>query len=165
TLIPEAGVQSADFRAGGFSSVSTVRLLPAGIFIIIALFLLFTLCNELDVMALGEDTAQGLGLSVKKMRVVFLILSALLAGACVSFCGLLGFVGLIVPHLGRKLVGNESKKLLCFTTVFGAGFVTICDLIARMAFSPYEIPVGILMSFLGGPFFIFILLQKKGVHT
>ena len=162
TLVPEAGVQSADFRVGGFSSVAYTRLIPAGILIIIGLLAAVSLCNELDLMALGEETAQGLGLSVKKMRTVFLGIAALLAGATVSFSGLLGFVGLIVPHLGRRLVGSECGKLLPFCAVFGAGFVTICDLIARTLFAPYEISVGILMSFIGGPFFIFMLLKRKG---
>lgn len=162
TLVPDAGLQSADFRVGGFSSVAYTRLIPAGILIVLALIVIFTLCNELDVMALGEDTAQGLGLSVKKMRTLFLGISALLAGATVSFAGLLGFVGLIVPHLGRSVVGSESRNLLPFCAVFGAGFVTVCDLIARTAFAPYEIAVGILMSMIGGPFFIFLLLHRRG---
>ena len=99
------------------------------------------------------------------MRTVFLGLSALLAGAAVSFAGLLGFVGLIVPHAARRLVSNESGKLLPFCALLGAGFVTLCDLFARTLFSPYEIPVGILMSFIGGPFFLVLLIRRKGGHS
>ena len=164
-LVPEAGMQAADFRVGGFSSVAYARLLPAGILIAVGLILLFTLTNELDVISLGEDTAQGLGMPVKKMRTAFLGLSALLAGAAVSFAGLLGFVGLIVPHIARKMVSNESGKLLPFCALCGASFVTLCDLLARTFFSPYEIPVGILMSFIGGPFFLFLLIKRKGGHA
>lgn len=164
-LVPEAGVMSADFRMGGFSSVSYLRLIPAGVLILFGLAVMFTLCNELDVMALGEDTAQGLGLSVKKMRVLFLGTAALLSGAAVSFSGLLGFVGLIVPHLGRRVMGAEARRLLPFCAVFGAAFVTFCDLTARLAFAPYEVAVGILMAFFGGPFFIFLLVQRKGGHA
>lgn len=164
-LVPDAGMQAADFRVGGFSNVAYARLLPAGILILAGLCVLFTLTNELDVISLGEDTAQGLGMPVKKIRTVFLGLSALLAGAAVSFSGLLGFVGLIVPHVARKLVTNESGKLLPFCAIVGAGFVTICDLLARTMFSPYEIPVGILMSFIGGPFFLFLLINRKGGHS
>ncbi|MBO5159898.1 MAG: iron ABC transporter permease [Lachnospiraceae bacterium] len=164
-LVPDAGMQAADFRVGGFSNVAYARLLPAGILILVGLCVLFTLTNELDVISLGEDTAQGLGMPVKKIRTVFLGLSALLAGAAVSFSGLLGFVGLIVPHVARKLVTNESGKLLPFCAIVGAGFVTICDLLARTMFSPYEIPVGILMSFIGGPFFLFLLINRKGGHS
>lgn len=164
-LVPDAGMLSADFRVGGFSSVACGRLFPAGVLILVGLILLFTLTNELDVISLGEDTAQGLGLPVKKMRTVFLILAALLAGAAVSFAGLLGFVGLIVPHAARKLVSRESGKLIPFCAIFGAGFVTVCDLLARTLFSPFELPVGILMSFLGGPFFLFLLIKRKGGHA
>ncbi len=161
TLVPEAGVQTADFRVGGFSAVAYTRLIPAGILIAAGLFFVFTLSNELDVMALGEDMAQGLGLSVKKMRTLFLGLAAMLAGASVSFAGLLGFVGLIVPHIARKFVGSENRYLLPFSAILGGTFVTFCDLIARTAFSPYELPVGILLSFIGGPFFIFLLLKRR----
>lgn len=164
-LIPDAGMLAADFRVGGFSSVAYTRLIPAGILIVIGLIFIFSLCNELDVISLGEDTAQGLGMQVKRMRTIFLGLSALLAGAAVSFAGLLGFVGLIVPHAARKLVSNESGTVIPFCALCGAGFVLFCDLLARTLFSPYEIPVGILMSVIGGPFFVFLLVKKKGGHS
>ena len=164
-LIPEAALQAVDFRVGGFSSVVYERLLPAGILILLGLMLTMTMTNELDVISLGEDTAQGLGMPVKKMRTLFLGLAALLAGAAVSFSGLLGFVGLIVPHVSRKLIGNENGKLIPFCALCGASFVTLCDLMARTLFSPYEIPVGILMSFIGGPFFLFLLMNRKGGHS
>lgn len=162
TLIPDAGMLSGDFRVGGFASVAYTRLVPAGILILVALAVLFTLSNDLDVLALGEDTARSLGMSVDRMRTVFLISAAMLAGASVSFCGLLGFVGLIVPHIARALVGSQSRRLLPLCAVGGAGFVTICDLGARVLFAPYELPVGIVLSVLGGPFFIVLLLRSKG---
>lgn len=161
-LVPEAGVLSADFRVGGFSSVAHTRLLPAGVLILLALGALLTLCSDLDVLTLGEETAQGLGLPVKRTRLIFLLLAALLAGAAVSFSGLLGFVGLIVPHAARSLVGSESRKLLPLCAIGGAAFVTFCDLLARLVFAPYELPVGILMSLLGGPFFLYLLRKRKG---
>lgn len=164
TLIPEVSMMNTDFRVGGFSAVSYVRLLPAGVVIIISFLIILSLCNELDIMTLGEETAQGLGLPVKWMRTVFLTLSALLAGASVSFAGLLGFVGLVVPHAIRKITGSESKKLLPFCAVCGATFVTFCDLCSRLLFAPYEVPVGILLSFFGAPFFLWLLLRKKGGH-
>lgn len=162
TLVPDAGVLSGDFRVGGFSSVVPARLLPAGILICAALCVLFTLHNELDVLALGEETARSLGMSVKRTRTLLLVLSALLAGASVSFAGLLGFVGLIVPHAVRSLTGSESRFLLPICAIGGAGFVTACDLAARLLFLPYELPVGILMSVLGGPFFLLLLLKRRG---
>lgn len=165
TLIPEAGVMSSDFRVGGFSSVSYLRLIPAAILIVLALIGIFSFCNELDLMNLGEETAQSLGLSVRKMRTFLLILAALLAGASVSFAGVLSFVGLIVPHTMRRFVGSESRYLLPLCAIGGAGFVTLSDLISRTVFMPYEIPVGIFMSFIGGPFFVWLLLKKKAGHS
>lgn len=133
--------------------------------ILLAFAAVLTLCNELDLMNLGEETAQSLGLSVKKMRTVLLILAALLAGASVSFAGLLGFVGLIVPHTMRRFAGNESRFLIPLCAVGGAGFVTLCDVLARVLFMPYELPVGILMSFIGGPFFVWLILKRKAGHS
>ena len=164
-LVPEAGMQAADFRVGGFSSVSYTRLIPAGVLILVGLLMILTLCNELDVISLGEDTAQGLGMPVKKMRTVFLATAALLAGATVSFAGLLGFVGLVIPHIVRKFVGSESGKLIPLCALTGASLVTLCDLAARTLFQPFEIPVGIIMSVVGGPFFLFLLLRRKGGHA
>lgn len=161
-LVPDAGMQAADFRVGGFSAVAYTRLIPAGVLIVLGVIALLTLYNELDVISLGEDTAQGLGLPVKTMRSVFLALAAMLAGAAVSFSGLLGFVGLIVPHMARKFVGGENRRLLPFCAIAGALLVSVCDLIARTAFAPHEIPVGILMSLIGGPFFLFLLIRRKG---
>lgn len=161
-LIPDAALASADFRVGGFSAVSHLRLIPAGILILAALALVMTLSSELDVLALGEETAQALGLGVKQMRTVLLVLAALLAGSAVSFAGLLGFVGLIVPHAVRKMAGSESRFVIPLCALGGGGFVTLCDVACRMAFAPYELPVGIGMSVLGGPFFLLLLLKRKG---
>lgn len=162
TLVPEAGIMAGDFRVGGFSAVSHLRLIPAGILILAGLIALFQLHNELEVLSLGEETAQSLGMSVRKMRTVFLILSAMLAGCAVSFAGLLGFVGLIIPHGIRKLSGNERQRFLPLCALGGAGFVTACDVLSRVVFAPFELPVGILLSVLGGPFFLGLLLKRKG---
>lgn len=161
-LVPDTAMLSNEFRVGDFSSVVSTRLIPAGVLILLALAVTLTLCNELDVLALGEETARSLGMSVKKLRTLFLLLAALLAGAAVSFAGLLGFVGLLVPHMARKLTGGESRHLIPLSILLGAGFVTACDLASRLLFAPFELPVGILMSVIGGPFFLFLLLRRKG---
>ena len=165
TFVPEVGVMSNDFKVGEFSSVTYQRLIPAALLILAAVAVLLTLTNELDVLTLGEDTAKGLGMNTQAMRVVFLLLSALLAGCAVSLAGLLSFVGLIVPHAVRRLAGGRSSHLLGLCALFGAAFVCVCDTVARTVFSPYEIPVGIIMAFLGAPFFIFILIKGKGGHS
>lgn len=163
-LNPTVGILTAEFRIGGFSAVTYGRLIPAVIMITFAIIALFTLTSELDILSLGDETSVSLGLNVKKYRIIFLILAALLAGAAVSFSGLLGFVGLIVPHFTRKLSDNESKYFIPLSAVSGAAFVTLCDTAARIIFLPYELPVGIIMSVIGGPLFVLILIHSKGGH-
>ena len=165
TFIPEVGVMSNDFKVGEFSSVTYNRLLPASVLIVLSLVILFTLTNELDVLTLGEENARSLGMNTSLMRALFLMLAAVLAGCAVSLAGLLSFVGLIVPHAVRRLSGSKASRLLPLSAVFGGAFVCLCDTAARTLFSPYEIPVGIIMAFLGAPFFVFILIKGKGGHT
>ena len=162
TLVPEVSVMSNDFKIGDFSAATYGKVIPAAVAIILGVLVLQTLSNELDVLTLGDDSARGLGLNTGVMRVIFLMLSALLAGAAVSVCGLLSFVGLLVPHAVRRVGVSESRHLLPLCALFGAGFVTLCDTLSRVIFAPYEIPVGIIMAFLGAPFFIFILIKGKG---
>ena len=105
--------------------------------------------------------ASSVGLGARRFRFLFLVLAAVLAGASVSFAGLLGFVGLIAPHMARRMVGEECRYLLPFSALFGACFVMACDLAARTLWSPYEIPTGILLSFVGAPFFLYLLFRQK----
>lgn len=165
TFVPDVGVMSNDFKIGEFSSVTYQKIIPAALLVLITVAVLLTLTNELDVLTLGEDNARGLGMNTTGMRTLFLLLAALLAGCAVSIAGLLSFVGLIVPHAVRRLAGSKSLHLLSLCALFGAAFVCICDTVARTAFAPYEIPVGIIMAFLGAPFFVFILIKGKGGHS
>lgn len=165
TFIPDVGVMSNDFKIGEFSAVTYQKLLPAVIIVTVSVIALLTLHNELDVLTLGEDNAKALGMNTAWMRTFFLLLAALLAGCAVSLAGLLSFVGLIVPHAVRRLAGSKSSHLLGLCALYGAAFVCLCDTVARTAFSPYEIPVGIIMAFLGAPFFVFILIKGKGGHS
>lgn len=164
TVFPDVAVMSNDFRVGDFSAVSFRNLLPALVVIPLITAILLTLHNEMDVLTLGDDHAKGLGLNTTLMRTLFLLFAALLAGCAVSIAGLLSFVGLLVPHAVRRIAGNGSLHLCGLCALYGAAFVCICDTVARTAFAPYEIPVGIIMAFLGAPFFIFILLRGKGGH-
>lgn len=164
TFKPNIALISRDFKIGDFSSVTYEKIVPASIIILISLIFLFTLSNELDILSFGEENATGLGLNVNLSRTLFLLLSALLAGCAVSLAGLISFVGLIVPHAVRKIAGNTQTALMPLCALFGAGFLCLCDTLSRTLFSPFEIPVGIIMSFIGGPFFIFILIKRKGGH-
>lgn len=164
-FVPEVSIMSNHFKVGDFSFVTYSKLLPAAIVIFVSMIVLFTLSQELDVLTLGDENARGLGLNTDRMRVIFLMLAALLAGSAVSIAGLLAFVGLLVPHAVRRVATSQSKHLLPLCALFGAGFVTLCDTLARTAFAPYELPVGIIMAYLGAPFFLFILIKGKGGHS
>lgn len=162
TFVPEALNGYTDFRIGGLSNLSMDRIVPAAGLIAIALAVIFSLAHELDLLALGNETAQSLGLPARKVRLLLLTMAAALSGAAVSFAGLLGFVGLIVPHIMRRLVGEESRPLLLASALGGASLLTLSDLLARLLFVPYDLPVGLVLSFVGGPFFIWLLLHQRG---
>jgi len=162
TLDPDVGILQNDFRIGDFSFITPTSLLPASVLILFSLAILCLLGNVLDVLSLGEDSARGLGLNTSLVRVLFLMLAAILAGTAVSLAGLLSFVGLLVPHAIRRLGITESRHLLPLCALFGAAFVALCDILARILFAPFEIPVGIIMAFLGAPFFLYLLLRRKG---
>lgn len=165
TFVPDALNGYSDFRVGGVANLSMARVVPAFWIILAAMILLFSLAGELDVLLLGQETARSLGLRAKPLRLALLALAAALAGAAVSFAGLLGFVGLIVPHIMRRLAGEESLPLLAASALGGAALLTFCDLLARMLFAPYELPVGIVLALAGGPFFIRLLLRQRGGRT
>lgn len=165
TFFPDSLNGYSDFRIGGLSNLSMARIVPAFWVVLAAFLMLLSLCGEMDVLALGLETAQSLGLSARPLRLLLLTLAAALAGAAVSFAGLLGFVGLLVPHIVRRLVGEESFPLLLGCALGGAAMLTGCDLLARLLFAPYVLPVGIVLSLLGGPFFIWLLLRQRGGRT
>ena len=164
TLLPEVGVMSNDFKVGEFSFVTYPKLMPALVIVAVVIALLYTFHNELDILTLGEENARGLGLNTSAMRTLFLLFAALLAGCAVSLAGLLSFVGLLVPHAIRRVAGSKASHLIGLCAIYGAGFVCLCDTLARTVFAPYEIPVGIIMAYLGAPFFVFILIKGKGGH-
>lgn len=117
--------------------------------------------GKMNVLALGDEMATGLGLHVERTRFLFIALASLLAAASVSVIGILGFVGLIVPHLVRLLIGSDHTYLFPASAICGAALVMACDTIARTIFMPIEIPVGIVMAIIGAPFFLYLLRRRK----
>ena len=116
--------------------------------------------RSLNALQLGDELAKSLGVRVMRMRTILIFLSALLAAVSVSVAGMLGFVGLIVPHIMRLLIGSDHEYLLPCAAIAGGAVVTLADTAARTLFSPLEIPVGIFMSFIGGPFFLYLLKRR-----
>ena len=161
TFVPDALSGYTDFRVGGVKNLSMARLAPAFWVILIALLIALSLSNELDLLLLGRETAQSLGLPAKWLRLALLMVAAALAGAAVSFAGLLGFVGLLVPHIMRRLLGEDSFPLLLSSALGGGLLLTACDLASRLIFAPFELPLGVVLSLTGGPFFIWLLLKQR----
>lgn len=159
---PDAYLGSSTFLVGGLSGVLMRDLGWPALYIVAGVVLAIAGASKLNILALGDEAAHGLGLNVRGVRLGMLAVAAVLAGAAVSFAGLLGFVGLVVPHLVRFFVGHDNRWVVPVAALAGAAFVVGCDLLARVMFAPYELPVGILMAFIGGPFFIYLILKNRG---
>lgn len=149
------------FSIGGLSGVRLNEIIVPAIFVLISIALALLLSPKINLLMLGGSMAVSLGVNVRRLRMLALIIASLSAGAAVSFVGLLGFVGLIVPHIARKLVGGSVFKLIITSSLLGGVLVAVSDLLGRILFAPSELPVGIIMSLIGAPFF-FILLIKGG---
>ena len=162
TLAPDTLVSYSGFRIGSLAGLTMSRIRPAFFMILPAFLLLLSLAKQMDVLMLGESTAHSLGMNVKRIRTILLVLAAFLTGAAVSFAGMIGFVGLIVPHIIRRAGDEDSLYVLLGSALGGAVLLTLCDIAARILFRPYEMPVGILLSLLGGPFFIGLLIKQRG---
>ena len=159
---PDAYVGASTFLVGGLAGVRMVDLVWPALCIVVGLVVALLGSRALNVMLTGDAVAQGVGMNVRAVRLGMLAVAALLAGAAVSFAGLLGFVGLIVPHVVRLITGNDLRFLMPVSMFGGAAFVCACDLFARTLFAPYELAVGILMAFVGGPFFVWLVVRGKG---
>lgn len=161
TFRPDAVMDRSNFSIGGFGGL----VLPCvgGIFPFLVLGLLgaVLLSPRLNVLLLGDEVAASLGLHVPLCRFFTLLCAALLAASAVSIGGLLSFVGLLIPHAMRFMIGSDHRWLVPYTALVGGVFLLLCDTLSRTLFSPFELPVGILLSFLGAPFFLWLLLGRK----
>ena len=135
--------------------IYTLPLLVAGV------FLLCLYGRDLNILTFGEETAGQLGISVERTKRIILLLAALLTGIAVSLAGTIGFVGLIVPHLVRLMLGPDHRVLLPVSALGGGIFLIWADLVARVAAAPVELPVGVVTAFLGAPFFSVPASQQK----
>ncbi|MNY45693.1 Iron-uptake system permease protein FeuC [compost metagenome] len=115
----------------------------------------------LDVFQLGEDSVRGLGAAVDKEKAILLLSSIGIVSACVSVSGGIGFIGLMAPHIARRLVGVTHRRLLPVSAMVGALLVMISDFIAKMAFAPVEMPVGVVIAIIGVPYFVWLLYRNK----
>lgn len=148
------------WMVGGLSARSWPHVTMLYPYTIVAGILALLSARHLNILQLGDELAKGLGLHVELTRIALTAVASLLAASAVSVVGLLGFVGLIVPHAARLLVGSDYRYLLPASALLGAAVVTASDTFARVAFAPIELPVGIIMAALGAPFFLFLLRRE-----
>lgn len=150
---------------GGFSYTKWKDVWAVLPLVSIGLPLAYLFARDLNIMALGDEEAQHLGVDAERSRKILMFLGSLLTASAVSISGLIGFVGLIVPHLTRILVGPDHRILLPSSLLTGAMFLVFCDALARIVFVPSELPVGTITALSGGPFFIYLLRKKKGSYS
>jgi iron complex transport system permease protein len=149
---------------GSLATLGYAGLLALAVYVILGTTLLFGQGRHLNLLSLGEEPAQGLGLEVEGVKRVIFFTSALLTGAVVAVSGLIGFVGMIVPHAVRMVLGPDHRLVLPASALVGGTFLAIADTIARSLLAPSELPVGVITALCGGPFFIYLLVTRRTSH-
>lgn len=166
TIANPVEVQSTLFwLIGNLGGVKTELIYIIPFFIIIGIILLYILGRELDAISLGDEKAFHLGVETTQIRRLLFIITSLIVGACISTAGMIGFVGLIIPHLMRLIIGPKHRPLIIASALAGATFLIVCDMLARTVLSRYgqELPVGVITGIVGGLFFLGFLLKKKTI--
>lgn len=146
---------------GSVSAASWKQVIILFPFVIIGIISIYIFSRDLNIMLTGDDTAKNLGIEVEKVKKILLIITSIVVAASVSVSGIIGFVGLLIPHTIRLLVGPDHRILIPFSAVGGAIFMIISDTLARTLIPPIEIPVGAITSVFGAPYFIYLLIKNK----
>jgi cobalamin transport system permease protein len=144
---------------GGLEVVGFVPVVQVLPFAVVGIAILLTIPRELDLLVVGEESAAARGVSVGTVKTLVFAAASLMVGGVVATCGPIGFVGLVVPHIGRLLVGPGHRTLGPFSVLAGGTFLVACDAVGRTVVAPVEIPVGIITALIGGPFFLAMLVQ------
>lgn len=162
TFFADSLGNASGFLVGGLNGTgwdSFRMILP---YALAGMFICAFLPSKMNILMLGDETANALGLRTEFFRFFLIAVSSLLAGAAISVAGLISFVGLVVPHIARLLVGSDYKYLFPASALLGFSLVTICDTIGRVIMPPGEVPVSIILSFIGAPFFLYLLRTREG---
>lgn len=149
------------FLIGGITNVSWGDLWSILPFTLIGIIVSYFFSRDLNMISLGSDTAQHLGVNTERTKKILLSLGAMMTAAAVAISGLIGFVGLMMPHITRLIIGPDHRILLPASVIVGAIFLVFCDALARVLTGASELPVGVITALAGGPFFIFLLRRKK----
>ncbi|CCQ97813.1 Uncharacterized ABC transporter permease protein YvrB [[Clostridium] ultunense Esp] len=146
---------------GGFSLTNWNSIAFSAPIIIIGSFVMYVFSRDLNAILTGEEVAEHLGVNTEFIKKIILVLGSLVTATAVSVGGIIGFVGLIVPHVSRLIVGPDNRILVPFSALSGAIFLTLADTLARVILRPTEVPIGIITATFGGPFFLYLLIKNK----
>lgn len=146
---------------GSLGSIGPDDMLIAGITMIIPMIMLFLLRHQLNVLSLGDNEARALGINNEKLRLLVIISTTIITSTAVAYCGIIGWVGQVIPHFCRMIVGPNHRRLIPATIFLGAGYLLLIDNLCRLL-TPNEIPIGILTAFIGAPVFAYLLRKTRG---
>jgi iron complex transport system permease protein len=152
--------QAVFWLLGSFQLAEWGQAASVGPWLLVCLLAALWLAKDMDLLALGDEAAQALGCPVRRVRMAFLAMSALLAALSVAASGIIGFVGLVVPHWVRILIGPGHRTLFASSALAGGTFLLYCDLIARNILAA-ELPIGVITAAVGAPFFLYLLHKKR----
>lgn len=160
-LKPDSYEQAVFWLLGSFHNAGWPQVFTIFPYFVFSFLIAQILAKDMNLLVLGDDTAQSLGCPVKRTRKIFLALATLLAASAVSVSGIIGFVGLIVPHWVRLMIGPDHRHLFFYSFFTGGVFLVFCDLLARSLLFSTELPIGIITAVIGAPFFIYLLNQNR----
>ncbi len=168
TLTIYLGKQQMDsviyWTMGSLSASSWTRVYILAVAGLLSFVLLMSQATAMDLLLLDDSTAVSSGLNLRKIRLILLFWASVLTALVVAFCGIIGFVGLMAPHFARLLVGPKHKNLIPVSTLLGANLLLLADILSRFIIAPSELPIGIITSVLGAPFFLALLWRKPNVR-
>ncbi|MDR1511548.1 MAG: iron ABC transporter permease [Endomicrobium sp.] len=165
TLSPSNNVQTAFVWLMGDFSNFDERMLPfITIVVSVGIIILSLLGNVINTVCLNDEKSKTFGINIEKNITFLFFTASIITAATVSVCGIIGFVGLIIPHAMRKIVGTNNMFLIPASAFFGAFFLPLCDTLSRVLFSPVLIPIGVITNIIGGFFFVCLLLKSEGIH-
>lgn len=146
---------------GGLTISGYQQLLQLLPLVALSTAIMLWLSRELNLLMAGDDIAISRGVAVKRVRYLLFFTTSLCVGGIVALCGPIGFVGMMVPHICRLIIGTDHRWLIPATLMFGGGFLILCDTLARLIIAPAELPVGVITTLLGGPFFLWLLIRSR----
>ena len=149
------------WMTGSFASAAWQDVLPVFLTLTVAIIVMCLIHKALDALLLGEEMAVTVGVDVPKLKVLIIVMSALVTAIMVSVSGTIGFVGLVIPHISRTIIGTVHKRSIPFAALLGSIFMVWADAIARVVVAPSELPIGIVTAFVGAPFFLVLLHRNK----